>query len=342
MVSRPVTASAADTAALGADLLAGLWADPPQLPPRWFYDEKGSLLFDEITRLPEYYPTRCEAEILRAEAADIVGGSSTLVELGSGTSTKTRVLLDALTAGGGGGTFVPVDISEEVLLDSARALAAEYPDVRVDPVVGDFTDLRGPLPGEPGERLVLFLGGTLGNFAEDERRGFHDMLRGVMDPGDRLALGFDLVKAPERLEAAYDDAAGVTAEFDLNLLDVIGRTVECEGLDRADFRHEAVWNADESRVEMWLRAVRDVRVRFPGLGRTRTFAAGEGIRTEIARKFVPGELVDELSRHGFAGRAVWTDAAGDFGLLLAEAVDGGGSVAGPDPGDHAEAPGPSR
>lgn len=312
-------------AALEADL-HGLWADPPRLPPRWFYDERGSLLFDEITRLPEYYPTRCEAEILCTEATGIVGDASTLVELGSGTSEKTRVLLDVLArrSGGastspGGALYVPVDISEEMLLASARAVDAEYPGVRVEPVVGDFTALAGSLPGTPGERLVLFLGGTLGNFTEAERARFWRMLRGVMDAGDRMAVGFDLVKDPARLEAAYDDAAGVTAEFDLNVLDVIGRTVAVRGLDRADFRHESVWNADESRIEMWLRAVRDVRLEFPTLGRELTLAAGEGIRTEIARKFTPDELTAELSGHGFAGRAVWTDAAGDFGLLLAEA-----------------------
>lgn len=331
-----------DTAALESDLREGFFSDPPTVPPRWFYDEKGSQLFDQITRVAEYYPTRAEAEILRARAVDIVGASSTVVELGAGTCEKTRVLLDVLAAGRAAGTqgtpeapgaeapgetgqgeagpgeaqFVPVDISTEMLFESARALAQEYPGVRIDPVIGDLTALDGPLPGEPGGRLVLFLGGTVGNFSESQRAGFFSMLRGIMDPGDRLVLGFDLVKSPERLVAAYDDAAGVTAEFDLNMLDVIARTVECAGLDRRDFRHEAVWNATESRIEMWLRAVRDVRIDFPTLGRVRTLAAGEGIRTEIARKFEPHALVDELAGHGFGGQAVWTDAAGDFGLAL--------------------------
>lgn len=325
-----------DVAALEADLLAGFWSDPPTLPPRWFYDEKGSLLFDEITRLPEYYPTRCEAEILRANAAAIVGRSTTLVELGAGTSTKTRVLLDVLSAvsrgtagdsagaadgAADGGTtedavFVPVDISAEVLLDSAQSLAKAYPGIRIDPVVGDFTALRDALPGTPGQRLVLFLGGTLGNFSESQRRDFYRMLRGVMAPGDRLVLGVDLVKNPQRLVMAYDDAAGVTAEFNRNMLDVIARTVECEGLRREDFRHESVWNVAESRIEMWLRAVRDVRVDFPTLGRARDFAVGEGIRTEIARKFSPDELLAEVEGGGFIGSGEWTDEAGDFGLSL--------------------------
>lgn len=313
-----------DTAALEADLREGFFSDPPTVPPRWFYDERGSRLFDEITRLEEYYPTRCEAEILRNRAGSIVGSSTTLVELGAGTCTKTRVLLDALVRrgddrpvpGGPGARYVPVDISGEVLLDAARELTAEYPGLAIEPVIGDLHALTGPLPGEPGRRLVLFLGGTIGNFDEARREGFFRMLRDAMDPGDRLALGFDLVKDPGRLVAAYDDAAGVTAEFNLNMLDVIARTVECTGLDRGDFRHEAVWNETASRIEMWLRAVRDVHVDFPTLGRARSLAAGEGIRTEIARKFRPEELVSELAGLGFGGRDVWTDAGGDFGLAL--------------------------
>ncbi|WP_216692980.1 L-histidine N(alpha)-methyltransferase [Dietzia psychralcaliphila] len=305
-----------DTAALESDLREGFFSDPPTLPPRWFYDEKGSLLFDQITRVAEYYPTRAEAEILRARAGDIVGASSTVVELGAGTCEKTRVLLDVLAAGPADARFVPLDISTEMLFETARALEQEYPGLRIDPVIGDITALDGPLPGEPGGRLVLFLGGTVGNFSESQRDGFFRMLRGIMAPGDRLAVGFDLVKSPDRLVAAYDDAAGVTAEFNLNMLDVIARTVDCTGLDRRDFRHEAVWNAGESRIEMWLRAVREVRIDFPTLGRGRTLAAGDGIRTEIARKFEPHALVEELAGHGFGGQEVWTDAAGDFGLAL--------------------------
>lgn len=163
---------------------------------------------------------------------------------------------------------------------------------------------------------MLFLGGTIGNFTETQRADFIAMLRQIMGPGDRLLLGFDLVKSPDRLVEAYDDAAGVTAEFNLNMLDVIVRTVECTGLERCDFRHEAVWNAAESRIEMWLRAVREVQIEFPTLGRTRTLAAGEGIRTEIARKFQPSALLGELAGHGFREHAVWADAAGDFGLGL--------------------------
>lgn len=340
------TTTPADTAALEADLLAGFFDDPPTMPPRWFYDETGSLLFDQITRLDEYYPTRAEAQILRTRAAGIVGEATTVVELGAGTCEKTRVLLDELagraagrTAGGaagaagadavngnvnpapgsageGGPLFVPVDISTEMLAESARALATEYPGLRIEPVVGDLTALDGPLPGKPGERLVLFLGGTVGNFTESQRAEFLTMVRGLLAPGDRFAMGFDLVKDPARLVAAYDDARGVTAEFNLNMLDVIARTVDCHGLDRRDFRHQSVWNARESRIEMWLRAVRDVRIEFPTLGLARTLAAGEGIRTEIARKFEPDVLAAELASHGFMRPTVWTDEGRDFGMVL--------------------------
>ena len=311
--------AASDTAALEADLLAGFFGDPPTMPPRWFYDEKGSRLFDRITRLAEYYPTRAEAEILRTHAAGIVGDSTTLVELGAGTCEKTRVLLDVLAGRGGNGaaTYVPVDISTEMLAESARALAHDYPGLRIEPVVGDFVTLDGPLAGEPGRRLVLFLGGTIGNFSEDQRARFYAMLRRIASPGDRIAVGFDLVKSPRRLVEAYDDASGITAEFNLNMLDVIAATVPCTGLDRDDFRHEAVWNERCSRIEMWLRAVRDVRIDFPSLGRTRTLAAGEGIRTEIARKFRTDDLVAEVAGHGFERPGVWTDPAGDFGVVVA-------------------------
>lgn len=323
--SEGASADPADTAALEADLLTGFFNDPPTVPPRWFYDEKGSRLFDEITRLDEYYPTRAEAQILRMRAEEIVGDATTVVELGAGTCEKTRVLLDVLAGRGervNGGTastgplFVPVDISSEMLAESAREVASEYPVLQVEPVVGDLTALDGPLPGEPSERLVLFLGGTVGNFTESQRGEFLAMLRRIMAPGDRFAMGFDLVKNPDRLVAAYDDARGVTAEFNLNMLDVIAATIDCDGLDRHDFRHEAVWNAHESRIEMWLRAVRDVRVEFLTLGLARTLCAGEGIRTEIARKFEPGALAGELASHGFVRPTVWSDAAGDFGMVL--------------------------
>lgn len=308
-------------AELEADLLAGLWSEPASLPPRWFYDERGSRLFDEITALPEYYPTRAEREILTARSVEIVEltGARSVHELGAGTADKTRVLLDALTSDGRGGLYAPLDISSEVLLETADRLRAEYPALVVAPAVADFHRLP-PLAGEPGERLLAFLGGTIGNFEEEERAGFLRMVRGALDPGDHLLLGADLVKDPERLVAAYDDAAGVTAEFNLNLVDVIVATTPVSGLRREDLEHEAVWDAEASRIEMRLRAIRDIEADFAGIGRTWRLTKGDHLRTEISRKFHPDELHAELSDHGLEPVARWTDAAGDFSLTLARAV----------------------
>lgn len=322
MTATPTRAAA--RAALESDLAEGLWQDQPTLPPRWFYDEKGSRLFDEITRLPEYYPTRCEREILQRRSPEIADltAARDVVEIGAGMSTKTRVLLDAVTARATGVRFRPIDVSEEVLLESAAALREEYPSMTVDPAVADFHD---DLDGGPahGPRLVAFLGGTIGNFAEDERRQFVARVRAGLDPGHHFLLGADLVKDPDRLVAAYDDAAGVTAEFNLNVLDVIVRTTDVEGLRREDFEHVARWNADDGRIEMHLRARRDVRVWFAGLQREWSLAAGDTLLTEISRKFDEGELGEEVARAGFVRAANWTDENGDYSLGLYRATDAG-------------------
>ncbi|WP_338538995.1 L-histidine N(alpha)-methyltransferase [Janibacter terrae] len=308
---------------LEADLRAGLWADPPTLPPRWFYDERGSRLFDEITALPEYYPTRAEHEILRRRSTEIVAltDARSLHELGAGTATKTRELLDALTAGGRSTLYAPLDISKEVLLEAADRLRSGYPSLRVEPAVADFHRLP-PLSGEPGGRLLAFLGGTIGNFEEEERAVFLRMIHAALDPGDHLLLGADLVKDRERLVAAYDDAAGVTAQFNLNLVDVITGTTPVTGLDRADLVHEATWDEDSSRIEMRLRAVRDVTADFTAIGRTWHLPEGEHLRTEISRKFDLAALGGELAGHGFETAATWTDDAGDFSLTLARVTAG--------------------
>lgn len=319
-----MSAPTSDRDLLSADLAAGLWASPPSLPPRWFYDERGSRLFDEITRRPEYYPTSAEREILQKQSDDVrrVTGATTLVELGAGMSTKTRVLLDAFTLGDEPVRFSPLDISAEVLHESAEALRAEYPGLHVEPAVADFHDHLGHLAGEPGERLMLFLGGTIGNFGEDERAGFLQRIRAALDPGDHFLLGADLVKDPDRLEAAYDDAAGVTADFNLNLLDVITRTVDAQGLDREDFAHRSHWNARDSRVEMWLDACRPVRAWFPTLERRWELDTGQGLLTEISRKFEPELLHAELAATGLEPVDWWTDSAGDYSLTLCRASDG--------------------
>lgn len=312
--------------ALTADVRDGLWADPPSLPPRWFYDERGSRLFDEITRLPEYYPTRRETEILHARSDEIVSGAalagtgeSTVVELGAGMSTKTRILLDAFVRAGRRVRFVPLDVSAEVLHESADALREEYPGMTVEPAVADFHDELGMVDAAPGERLAIFLGGTVGNFEEEERRGFLQRVRASLAPGDHFLLGADLVKDEARLVAAYDDAAGVTADFNLNLLDVLRDRLDVAGLDRQDFVHEATWNAADSRIEMRLRAVRDVTATFPTLDRVWRLGEGEALLTEVSRKFDLSRLADEVAGLGLEPQHSWTDDGGDYALLLTRA-----------------------
>ena len=303
------------------DVLRGLRADPPVLPARWFYDETGSRLFEQITMLDEYYPTRREEEILRARATDIVRmtGAGTLVELGAGTSAKTRVLLDAFTAGGRPLRFVPLDVSAETLAAAARGIAQAYPTVHVDAVVADFEDPLAPLPGSPGERLVAFLGGTIGNLDTADRADFLDQVRMALSPGDALLLGADLVKDEARLVAAYDDAAGVTAAFNRNVIDVIARELDAEGLRGDNFDHVARWNATSSRIEMWLRARRDVAARFRAIGFDWRLPGGGELRTEISVKFEPDQVSRELADAGFEVRHLWTDARGDFSVTLAVA-----------------------
>ena len=307
---------------LERDVRHGLAQRPPTIPPRWFYDEKGSVLFDEITRLPEYYPTRRETEILAEHAAEIATMTSarTLVEFGAGTSTKTRLLLDALTAGDRQLRFVPLDVSVEILTEAARTLAEDYPSLVVEAVVADFEDPLPPLPGRPGERLVLFLGGTIGNFTPAERAGFLDRVAGALGPGDHFLLGADLVKDVHRLVSAYDDSAGVTAAFNRNMLDVLARELRVEALSSDDFDHVARWNAADHRIEMWLRARNDVCACFPTLDLEWTMPAGSEVLTEISTKFEVGDLREELSAHGFEPARTWTDRRGDFSLTLCRAA----------------------
>jgi L-histidine N-alpha-methyltransferase len=302
---------------LAADVRAGLRQHPPTLPARWFYDERGSRLFEQITELPEYYPTRRETEILTSRAAEIatLTTATTLVELGSGTSAKTRLLLDALTASQPI-TFAPIDVSAEVLTTAARAVAAEYPTVVVRAVVGDFDDPLGPLPGTPGRRLVAFLGGTIGNLEAAGRAAFFGRLRAAMAAGDHFLLGADLKKDPRRLVAAYDDSAGVTAEFNRNLIEVLRRELAAVGLSAADFEHVARWNDEAGRIEMWLRAVRAVHARFPSIDLDWDLAAGEEMLTEISVKFDLPALHAELAASGFVPTRAWTDEAADFSLSL--------------------------
>ncbi|MFF8602453.1 L-histidine N(alpha)-methyltransferase [Streptomyces sp. NPDC015232] len=305
-------------AALRADVLHGLTRTPKELPPKWFYDARGSELFEEITRLPEYYPTRAEREVLIARAPEIAAatGARTLVELGSGSSEKTRHLLDALLPGLE--AYVPVDVSESALKGAGEALLAERPALRVHALVADFT--RGiELPPTTGPRLVAFLGGTIGNLLPDERRVFLRAVRGALVPGDALLLGTDLVKDEATLVAAYDDAAGVTAAFNRNVLAVVDRELGADA-DPADFAHVALWDPEHEWIEMRLRARHALSVKIRDLDLVVPFAAGEELRTEVSAKFRQEGVRAELTAAGFAPSHWWTDERGRFALSLAAVV----------------------
>jgi L-histidine N-alpha-methyltransferase len=309
---------AADSAAqaLRRDVLDGLTQTPKSLPPKWFYDGVGSDLFDQITRLPEYYPTRAEAAILRARAAEIVtaSGADTLVELGSGTSEKTRTLLNAMRDGGNLRRFIPFDVDAGVLNAAGAAIGAEYPGIEIDAVCGDFEEHLGKIP-VVGRRLVIFLGSTIGNLTPAPRAEFLATLADTLAPGDTLLLGTDLVKDTDRLVRAYDDSAGVTAKFNRNVLSVVNRELDAD-FDPEAFAHVAKWNTDDERIEMWLRTGTPQRVRVADLNLAVDFAAGEEMLTEVSCKFRPDGVAAELAAAGLRRTHWWTDEAGDFGLSL--------------------------
>ena len=306
-------------AALERDVRYGLTATPKRLPPKWHYDAEGSRLFAEITRLPEYYLTRAEREILAARAGEIaaISGADTLVELGAGTSEKTRLLLDALRDAGRLQRIVLLDVDEETLRGSAERLGEEYPGVLVHGVVGDLEEHLEALP-RSGRRLVAFLGSSIGNFEPPERAGFLVRLRAAMRPGESFLLGTDLVKDPARLHAAYDDAAGVTPRFSLNLLAVLNRELGAD-FDLARFRHVPRWDRERELVDIRLRSLAAQRVRIGALGLEVDFAAGEDLHTETSGKFRRAGVERELREARFALGEWWTDAAGDFALSLSRA-----------------------
>jgi len=302
------------------DVRRGLTSAPKVLPPKWFYDDRGSQLFDDITRLPEYYPTRREREILERRSGEIAqsSGADTLVELGSGTSTKTRLLLDALRDEGRLQRFVPFDCSEGTLLSAGKAISSAYPGVHVHAVVGDFERHLSLLPSS-GQRLVAFLGGTIGNFAPAGRAKFLSELAGGLGEGEHLLLGTDLVKDRSRLIAAYDDAAGVTAEFNRNVLHVLNRSLDADFVPDA-FEHVALWDDDEEWIEMRLRSNGAQHVRVAKLGLDVEFADEEELHTEISAKFRRERIEAELAAAGFALVEWWTDQMGDFALSLSVRV----------------------
>ncbi len=301
---------------LANDARAGLSTRPKHMPSKWFYDSRGSQLFEDITRLPEYYLTRAETEILQANADDIVSSvnPAEIVELGSGFSVKTKLLIDAMHRAGGT-RYLPIDISEDAVWDAARHLCTYYPWLAIDGVVGDyFTDLD-KVPRR-GRRLVTFLGSTVGNYPEAERKDLLQALAGMLAPGDALLLGVDLVKAEELLVAAYDDAAGVTAEFNRNMLHVLNRELDAD-FPVADFDYVVEWNERRACVEMGLRATRPMVITLNKLDLEIAFEAGEELHNEVAYKFTRRTATDELSAAGLTLTGWYSDHFHRFALALA-------------------------
>lgn len=308
-------------AGLRADVLAGLAAPPRTLQPKWFYDEHGSVLFEQITALPEYYLTRAEQEILTTHAAEIANasGAATLVELGSGSSRKTRLLLDALTEAGTLQRYVPVDVSPTALTAAGEALCREYPGLRVAATVADFEQDLVLDEADPSPRMLAFLGSTIGNFDPGQRQSLYAAFHRALQEDDTLLLGADLVKDEAVLVPAYHDSLGITEAFNKNVLSVLNRELDAE-FDAAEFDHVALWNADRERIEMRLRSRGAQNVKIRALDLVVDFAPDEELRTEISCKFRREGLTAELERGGFDVRHWWTDRAGRFALLLAQPV----------------------
>ncbi len=290
---------------------------PIVLPPKWLYDDHGSELFDRITRLDDYYPTEAERAILAARADDIaeLTGATSIVELGSGTSDKTRTLLDSFHRTGQLARFTPLDVSQATLLDAADMLAERYPGIEVHALVGDFTRHLAHLP-RGGRRLVAFLGGTLGNFYVEERHAFLGALADQLDTGEWVLLGVDLVKSIDRILAAYNDPEGLTAQFITNSLTVMNRSLNAD-FDLDAFDYVPAWDGLEERVDMRLRSTVPQRVSIRELDVTVDFGEGEELRVEISTKFRPDRLEAELADVGLELQRLWSDPVGDFGLVLA-------------------------
>jgi L-histidine N-alpha-methyltransferase len=319
MIAIDVHLDAGAAAAMAEDVRLGLSASPKELSPKYFYDERGSRLFEQITELDEYYPTRREREILENRAGEILaaaGRPATLVELGSGSAAKTRHLLSAMRDGGRLRTYVPVDISEEITHETARTLVDEYPGLDVRGLVCDFESDLERIHGDGTPRLLAFLGGTIGNLYPGERREFLTRIAAIFGPGDHLLLGTDLVKDTERLEAAYDDADGVTAEFNKNVLAVLNRELGAD-FELDAFEHVARYDAREERMDIRLRSLAEQTVNVADLDLSVQFAAGEEMRTEISTKFTRERLECVYAESGLELCGWFTDAAGDYALTLA-------------------------
>ena len=308
---------------LADDVLDGLTRPFKELPPKHFYDARGAELFDRICELPEYYPTRAERAILEQASDELaeVTGAVELVELGSGTAAKTRVLLDALHAAGTLDRYIPVDVTESMVRDCAAELTAEYPGLRVHGVIGDFERHLDRVPPADGPRIVAFLGGTIGNFPPGSRRRFLRKIARMLGPEDHLLMGTDLVKDASVLEAAYDDAQGVTAEFNRNVLHVLNRELKAD-FDPDDFDHVALFDPEHEWIEMRLRARRAHTSVVRELDLAVHFEAGEELRTEISAKFTPERLEGDLSAAGLELVHWLTDPESLFALTLSRVSRG--------------------
>lgn len=312
-----------DARQLARDVRAGLTSVPKDLSawPKYFYDAEGSRLFEEITAQPEYYQTGAELSILQERSDEIVHRArcGELVELGSGSASKTRALIDAMfDANGAGGQpprYVPLDVSETALRESGNRLVSEYPGLEIQGFIGDFELSLARLLGRPSERnrLVAFLGGTLGNFTPEKRREFLGTLRAGLREGDRVLIGLDLVKDTRTLEAAYNDAAGVTARFNRNMIQVINARTGAD-LDPELFSHRAFYNTELERIEMWLYSEAEQNVRTPDL--QARFEGGEGVRTEISAKFTPESAARTFEQSGLGLLDLYTDDGDLFALAL--------------------------
>jgi L-histidine N-alpha-methyltransferase len=302
---------------LADDVLDGLTRPFKELPPKHFYDARGAELFDRICELPEYYPTRAERAILEQAADELaeLTGAVELVELGSGTAAKTRVLLDALYAAGTLDRYIPLDVTESMVRECAAELTTEYPGLRVHGVIGDFERHLDRVPPADGPRIVAFLGGTIGNFPPGSRRRFLRKIARLLGPEDHLLMGTDLVKDPHVLEAAYDDPQGITAEFNRNVLLVLNRELKAD-FDPDDFEHVAVFDREHEWIEMRLRARREHTTVVRDLDLPVHFEAGEELRTEISAKFTPERLEGDLSAAGLELVRWLTDPDSLFALTL--------------------------
>jgi len=306
---------------MAADVRAGLTTPFKELSPRYFYDERGSELFEEITELEEYYPTRCERAILQGQAREICAAANrpaSLIELGSGSARKTQVLLDAMRAAGCLQTYCPVDISEEITRDTAERIAEEYEGINVRGLVCDFEfDLERVPVGGP--RVIALLGGTIGNFVPHQRAGFLRRISNLLGPEDRFLLGTDLVKDPSILEGAYNDSRGVTAAFNKNVLSVLNRELGAD-FDIDSFEHVARWDPENLWIDIRLRSLTNQVVNVSALDMLVPFGAGEEMRTEISTKFLRPGLEGIYAEAGLQLTDWWTDPEGLYALSLARAT----------------------